>query len=290
MARSSTRSRRTPRRHRPTFWERAASAGEMLRGDAGGWCVLASSAIVAVLLASWMDQRTHAQAPAPSEVRFLNTPDWVGDSLLEHVGRMAARQCDSGLAPTQGDLLAMHDALNRSGWFEQVSTVRRTPAGDIEVEATFLTPATTIRDSYGEVVIDRAGRPLPDGTRMDASQASMVLINPRHDRPTRPLSAWRGDDVAAALRLHALLIGHDWSNQIRHIDLAEFDRTGTLTLETDLPSRIRWGSPPGEETPLETLAARKIHRMEASFRSHGRVDQHHAGEVDLTIASHLVHR
>jgi len=290
MARTSRTSGRGRRPSRPSLTGRGRAAIVALKGDAGGWFVLAAAVLAAGFLVPWMSARSHQQAHRPDEIRFLNTPAWVGESLLEHVGRIASRQCSDSTAPTQGDLAAMHDALERSGWFDQVRRVRWISGDAIEVDAAFLTPVTTVRDAYGDVVVDGAGRPLPDGTCMDQTGASIVLINPRHNRPGRALAAWRGDDVAAGLRLHELLVDHDWTHQVQKIDLAEFDRTGTLTLVTDLPSHIRWGAPPGEETPLETLADRKIHRLEASFRSHGRIDQHHTGEVDLTIASHLVHR
>ncbi len=287
---------RKQRRHRSSFasaTQRVAAvvirSPRFLRGDAGGWALIVLFFGILALAAPRLRAIALQNAPPTSEIRFVETPDWVGGTLVEHLGRIASRQLPE-TPPTQGDLAAIHDALDRSGWFEQIQRVRLAASGDIEVEATFLSPVAIVEDDYGEVVIDAAGRPLPEGTRMAEEPHVIRITGPRMNRPSRASRIWQGDDVAAALRLHALLEGHDWAVQIEAIDLADYDRTGALVLLTDLPTRIRWGAAPGEETPLEALANRKIFRLDSAFRSHGRIDQHHTGEIDLTMASHVVQR
>ncbi len=259
------------------------------RGDTGAWMLIAAFFVILGVATPRLRAIALQTAPAASEIRFIETPDWVGGSLVEHLGRIASRQLPES-PPSQGDLAAIHDALNRSGWFEDIQRVRRAADGDIEIEATFLSPVAIVEDAYGEVVVDGVGRPLPEGTRMAEEPHIIRITNPRSNRPSRAARTWQGDDLAAALRLHELLEGRDWASQIETIDLSDYDRTGSLVLITDLPTRIRWGAAPGEETPLEALATRKIFRLESAFRNHGRVDQHHTGEIDLTMASHVVQR
>ncbi|MDP7070926.1 MAG: hypothetical protein QF561_06220 [Phycisphaerales bacterium] len=287
---------RKPRRTRPTILSRisqfaasTARAPRHLSGDTGAWALILVFFGVLAIVAPRLRAVADRAAPPTDEIRFVATPDWVGGSLIEHLGRVASRQLPDG-PPTQGDLAAVHDALDRSGWFDQVRRVRRAADGDIEIEASFLSPVAIVVDDYGEVVIDASGRPLPEGTRMADEPHVIRITGARTNRPSRAARSWQGDDVAAALRLHALLQGRDWADQVQAIDLADFDRTGGLVLMTDLPTRIRWGAAPGEETPLEALADRKLFRLDSAFRNHGRIDQHHTGEIDLTMASHVVQR
>ncbi len=276
---------RTGKSAGPTLRDRF---GTLAASEAGGWTVLLLAVIVLAAAAPALRRVVAVDAPPPTEVRFTSTPTWVGDSLLRHVAEIAARQ----FRPAGGrdELVEVHDALARSGWFDAVRHIRRCGDGAIEVDATFLSPVAMVVDDYGEVVVDARGRTLPEGTTLADETHIIQLINPRHNRPSRPAAAWAGDDVAAGLQLHALLTERDWAHQVSSIDLQSFDRTGGLVIVTSLPASITWGSPPGEETPLEALADRKLVRLEEAFRGHGRIDLHLPGPLDLTRASHFVHR
>ena len=261
---------------------------DLLRGDAGGWCVLLLLALGLALAYPTMERANSATAPRPREVRFVHTPEWIGDSLIEHLGRIATRHIGTDV-PTQSQLINMHTALDQSGWFDTVRQVRRTAAGDIEIQAVFLNPVAIVTDAHGDVLVDAHARPLPHGTRMGGDAHHLRITNPGQDRPARPRHAWLGDDVAAALRLHAVLSNRDWLDQITSIDLSSFNHDGSLVLLTS-QARIVWGSPPGEEIPLETLTDRKLMRLDKGFQSTGRIDQHYRGTLDLRDASHLVTR
>ena len=245
-------------------------------------------AIGLAIAAPSLQRVVSATSPRPREVRFVETPDWIGDSLVEHLGRIATRHIGPD-APGQAQLIAIHDALDNSGWFDVVRQVRRTANGDIEVSAVFLNPVALVTDDHGDVLVDGIGRPLPHGTRMSDDTRHFRITNPGQNRPTRPRRSWQGDDVAAALRLHSVIHGRDWMSQVTSIDLSDFNRSGSLVLVTDY-SRIIWGSPPGEETPLETLTDHKLLRLDEGFHATGRIDQHHRGILDLRDASHFVSR
>jgi len=263
--------------------------GSHLRGDAGGWAVIAAFALTLVILIPTLRSAVASSAPPPGEIRFLGTPSWVGDSVVAHLGRVASRQVQ-GSSPDRGQLMGIHDALERSGWFESVTRVQRTASGDIEVEATFLQPIATVRDAFGEVVIGPGGQPLPEGIQIEQGTHIIGIRSPRENRPSRAQRRWPGDDMQAALRLHRVLSNQPWADQIEAIDVGDFDRTGKLTLQTTMGTRIVWGSPPGEETPLETLADRKLFRLDSGYRTHGRIDMNTPQELDLTMASHVVGR
>lgn len=261
----------------------------MINGDGAAWLILGAAVLVLVLCTPALERAATPLSLDDSEVRFQSAPAWVGESLIAHLGRLAARQTDAA-SIRRADLVAIQDTLERSGWFETVHQVSRDASGSIEIDATFLSPAAVIEDTHGQVVVDASGRPLPSGCRLSQQQHVITIINPRASRPTRARQPWRGDDVAAALRLVPILEHRPWTGQIRSIDLSRFDRDGTLSLITDEDTTMIWGSAPGEETPLEALADRKIHRLDESHRTHGRVDQHLPGPLDLTDASHIVSR
>jgi hypothetical protein len=251
--------------------------------------VLAAFAVTLMILVPTLRRTAADAAPPPGEIRFLGTPTWVGDSVVAHLGRVASRQVQ-GTVSGRPLLTGIHGALERSGWFESVTRVQRTASGDIEVEATFLQPIATVHDDFGEVVIGPRGQPLPEGIQMEPGTHVIAIRSPAENRPSRAQRHWPGDDMQAALRLHRLLRGQPWATQIEAIDVSDFDRSGRLILWTTMGTRIVWGAPPGEETPLETLADRKLFRLESGFRTHGRIDMNTPQVLDLTMASHVVGR
>jgi hypothetical protein len=250
--------------------------------------VLLLFALGLAIAAPLLERAVSATAPRPREIRFVHTPEWIGDSLIEHLGRIATRHIGND-APTRSQLIDTHAALEHSGWFDTVRQVRRTASGDIDIHAVFLNPVAIVTDAHGDVLVDEIGRPLPHGTRMGGYAHHLRITNPGQNRPTRPRRAWPGDDVVAALRLQALLADRDWLDQVTAIDLSDFNRIGSLVLVTR-QARIIWGSPPGEEIPLETLTERKLIRLDKGFHATGRIDQHYRGTLDLRDASHFVSR
>jgi hypothetical protein len=270
-------------------WSLTTCVGKSLRGDLGGWAVLALfAATLAIAAPSLRSSVEEAMAP-PREIRFTNTPTWIGDSLINELGRVASLQID-GTRPDQGQLTAIHHALDRSRWFEVVRTVHRAADGDIEVDATFLRPVAVVVDDFGEVVIGQGGRPLPAGIHMESGRHIVRITSPTENRPTRAQRQWLGDDMAAAIELHALLQLQPWVEQVKAIDLANYDRTGRLVLISHRGKRIVWGSRPGQETGLEATAPNKIARLANHYHTHRTIDLGVVHELDLTMASHTVER
>ena len=263
--------------------------GKSLRGYLGGWALLGIfAATLAIAAPSLRSSVEEAMAP-PREIRFTNTPTWIGDSLINELGRVASLQID-GTKPDQGQLTAIHHALDRSRWFEVVRSVRRTAGGDIEVDATFLRPVAVVVDDFGEVVIGKGARPLPAGIHMESGRHIVRITSPTENRPTRAQRQWLGDDMAAAIELHALLQQQPWVEQVQAIDLADYDRTGDLVLISHRGKRIVWGCRPGQETRLEATAPIKIARLDRPYHNHRTIDHGVIHELDLKMASHTVAR
>ncbi len=237
--------------------------------------------------------RKHGETTTPMvrEVRFAHAPNWAGDSLLQHLAETAMHAIGKETSPHDRATLArVRTALDETGWFAQVDQVQRSSDGAIVVTGQFLAPTTIIEDRYGEAIVDAQGRLLPAQCQLDPAAHVIRLIHPRQHRPVRARRAWESQDVHAGLAVLHQIASKDWAVQIKAIDLSQWNRNGRLILTTDRDSRIIWGSAPGEETPLEAMADRKLIRLDHLFRSSGRVDQHHAGEIDLTDASVVVRR
>jgi hypothetical protein len=286
MARKTTRSTKKKQSRWQPVWTTLSQTPNALRGDAGGWVVFGLFAIGLAIATPSLRRAVSATAPRAQEVRFVDTPDWIGKSLITHLGRIATQQIGTE-APTQHQLIAIHTALEDSGWFDRINQVRRTTGGDIEVQGVFLNPVAVITDSHGDVLVDQSGQPLPHGTKLDGDDHRLRIIHPGEDRPARPRRTWQGDDISAALALLTVLKPHPWINQIESIDLASYNHNGSLTLHTD-QCTIVWGSAPREETNLETLCDRKLVWLTSQYNASGRIDGYHHGELDLRSSSHFV--
>jgi hypothetical protein len=236
--------------------------------------------------------RAHGQSKLEiHEIRFAQAPTWAGQSLLQHLAETAVEAAGNNASPHHRETLTnVRVALDDTGWFAHVAQVQRDPDGGIVVRATFLAPATIVEDRYGEAIVDAKGRLLPAQCQLDQTAHIIRLIHPREARPNRARQAWSSEDVHAGLGVLSLIASKDWAVQIDAIDLSQWHRNQKLVLVTDRDATIVWGSAPGQETTLEASAERKLVRLDHLFRSSGRVDQHHSGEIDLTDASVVVRR
>jgi hypothetical protein len=188
------------------------------------------------------------------------------------------------------DLINAREALIGSGCFSEVQQVRRIGVTTVEIDATFLEPRARVIDKSGSRFIDHAGIVLPRGYRVDTTRHLVDLIEPTYGWPAGSANRWQGEDVASSLLLLNTLTNQPWFTQITAIDLNDFESNRQLVLITDTGSRIVWGSPPGRETALEALSHQKIERLTWLHTHHGRIDQHHRGEIDVTDSSIVTKR
>src|SRR5689334_21369017 len=95
------------------------------------------------------------------DVRFANPPAWFKDDLATTLTRTARMQLIDGDPLRREDLVAVRDALTSTGWFDDVTQVRRVSEDMVEISAKFVSPYTVVRDKDGYHLIDPAGKLLP---------------------------------------------------------------------------------------------------------------------------------
>jgi hypothetical protein len=259
------------------------SATQMLkehRSWIGGTACVLATAILLLVSINTLRARVHPPIDTVT-IRFNNAPTWIGESLRDHLASTAAPWL-LGTQVMHDDLQNARAALLNSGCFSSISQIRRVETNVIEIDATFLAPSAKIVDSRGPLLIDRTGLILPEGYRVHTDAHLVTIHDPVYDRPDTVGTYWPGTDVAASLSLLDLLATESWFQQIDAIDLARFEQNHQLVLVTDTGSRIIWGSPPGEEAALEAMPWQKVERLQWLHDRHGRIDQHHDGELDIT--------
>lgn len=259
----------------------------LCRPPASRWALPAVCLVALGLVLTWSIQQLRDHVHQPVEevtIRFIEAPQWVGESLKNHLGATAAPWL-LGTSLQRMDLNNAREALLASGCFHDVLQVERSGSTLVNVTAVFLEPNARIIDRHGALLIDHRGIPLPTGYRVHEDTHLVTLRSPAYDRPTAANDRWSGADVTAALELLELIDEYAWYDQVVEVDLSAFDRDQSLVLVTDIRSRIIWGSPPGEEAGLECLAEDKIKRLSWFHEEAGRIDQHHRGTIDFTDSS-----
>ena len=216
-------------------------------------------------------------------VTFHDPPLWLDSSLLTELQDMVRSHLGAVPVGRQG-LINASEALNGTGWFAPVHQVAWVDESHATVEATFLIPYARVYTSIGKRFIDPVGVVLPmrEGRIVSSEYHFVTLHTPEHSAPQRPGLRWDGCDIVAALQVLRLIYDKPWALQVSSIDLSTWTYDGSLTLVTDTPCRLRWGSAPGQEVGLEALAAEKIVRLDHMYRDHGAIDQGRSVNLDFT--------
>lgn len=216
------------------------------------------------------------------EIRFDQAPAWVRGDLLELLEMNAVVQL-SGDPMQQSELIDIRTALLNTGWFEEVDQVRREQPNVIVVEGTFVRPYAVVRCGNRDHLIDPTGRLLPRSYHAGRAHERLIVIaGVRFDTPQRPGLRWPGTDVTAALRLIDMMQRRAWFRQVDQLDMSQFMRDDSISLITDRGCRIIWGSAPGEERALETLADMKLRYLDEHYELSQHIDRGHVGTLDLT--------
>jgi len=223
------------------------------------------------------------------QIVFHNAPPWMQGQLRQRLEATARHQL-SEHSLARGELVAVREALQQFGWFEQIHQVKRVSVSRIEIDAGFVLPYALIRDADGDHLVDPSGDLLPRSYPSGRASGFVVLLNPRYDRPTRPGEAWEGAEITAGLRLLRVIHEQPWRDQVVAIDLAGYHRDQQLTLITDRNTRIVWGSAPGDEMPGEALVEQKLHYLDHHHDRHGHIDRNHDDTVDITSPIAVIER
>lgn len=229
-------------------------------------------------LEAYVGDRTDIQRV---RITFRDAPAWIEGDLRDRLVRTIAPILH-GDPLQRASLIEAREALLITGWFDAVEQVRRVETGRFEIDARFVDPYAVVRHGQYDHLIDPTGRLLPMQFPIGASERFIAILGTHFDPPMRPGLQWEGADLAAALHVHRLIETQRWREQIRAIDVSGNFRGGPIRLVTDRDSIIVWGSPPGEEAPLESLTERKLAYLNHHFEQHGHIDRGIRGEVDIT--------
>jgi hypothetical protein len=267
-------------------WPQMADAPRNVRiiGLCAGWA--AAAAVVVWAFGWWMPKLRHSAAAAIRdgriEVIFSDTPRWMTAADIAPLQEMVLREAGRGAYDQVGCAQA-RAALLATGWFTDVSQVRRTGSGDIVIDGEFAVPFALVVDAAGEHLIDVDGRLLPRSYLAGTAPAFPRIVGASVPRPARPGQPWTGADVAAGMGLARLVESQRWRGQVIGIDVTAFKDRHVMDLLTDTGCRIVWGRAPGEEAAAEVPAAQKLKYLAYLHESCGRVDAGCTSQLDLSV-------
>ncbi len=242
-----------------------------------------------VLVAAWVlgVPRLEAYAssrpwPGQVEVRFLDPPPWLGDDLKTSLVQTAEEHIDPDPQNRHGLVIA-REMLQATGWFDEITQVRRVSSGLVEVDARFAQPFAVIRDSTGEAdhLVDPRGRLLPRAFSMGQAKHFTAVVGAAFDRP-RPGEHWPGSDVTAALKVLHLIQERPWRGQVAEIDVGAYMREASIRLVTDRGCVVLWGRSPGDEYGGEVSADQKLSYLDYHDEHYGHIDRGFLREIDIT--------
>lgn len=256
-----------------TVW-RAGMAALWLIGAAG---LVAGWIFGVPRLEAYVSDHNRATAV---QVRFAHVPKWMSEEVHTQLLLTAKHQLRADPL-MRDDLAAAREALMTTGWFIDVSQVRRVEPGLVEIRATFADPYALIRDREGDHLVDRSGRLLPMTFETGPPANAIVITGAGFDRPVRAGQAWEGADVEAALQLLHVVNAQPWRDQVVQIDASEYLSGERLSLLTATPCRIIWGRSPTEQSAVEVPASQKVKYLTWLFENYQRIDMGHAGTIDI---------
>lgn len=234
-------------------------------------------------------------------LEWTDLPDWLAlpenrrilDLLAEHVNlQISDRLLDSSLAERLGQALSAPDI----GWVKSVERVTIQPDGVIAIKCAFRRPEAWVRSGKYLYLVDQEAVRLPGRYHSeDVDTTALLILEGVALPPPTVGSVWRGGDLAAGLKMAALLRSRAFRHQITAVLVENHDGRADrsrpyLELATDRPgARIRWGRPPEEEFGTEISAAQKVALLDSLYRQCGRVDGNHP-YVDIRTWSDRVVR
>lgn len=289
---------------RPEPWLALPSGAMLKRGVAvAAWMIAIGGSAAAVAVGVPRLQAHAAKArsvdPHAVSIRLLDAPEWCPRDLADTLLRTATLQIDSNPLD-RSDLVAIRATLLETGWFESIHQVRCVDDRRIDVTARYVRPYTVIHDKTGGHLVDAGarllpksyepGEPLPIVRAGDREFPIISIMGAHFRRPQRTGHAWEGADVAAAMRVLAIIKRQPWQHQVAAVDVSGFLRGAPIRIKTDRDSVIIWGGAPGAEAALELLADGKLQRLNFMYERHGRIDGGHAGEIDITNEKAVVAR
>jgi hypothetical protein len=250
---------------------------------AGTWMVVLAGAALglAIGVPALRAEAMALRPEGPLKAVFPDRPAWMTDADLSTIAEVMDAPL-AGSAMDRSGLAAAREALLRTGWFEDVSQVRRTGVDEVTVEAEWATPFAMVREGDYDYLVDSRGRLLPRCYRVGMAPRGFLRIEgARQQRPLAYGTPWPGEDLGSAMALARLIDDRPWRSQIAWIDLAGVPKDGCLRMQTLRGCSIRWGRAPGREGASEVPARQKLDYLDWMHEHYGRVDSACEGEIDL---------
>ena len=206
----------------------------------------------------------------PIDVTFAAAPDWmIGDDVLQdELANTVRSSIGEDRSPAlRSGLERSKKALERTGWFESIDQIQWTGPRTVRIDATWGIPAALVRGVLpgGEqrsFLVDSRGRRLEIDYPVLTNGLSEfpVIKGASRSTPPAPGDRW-GDDVDAALSLHAQIRNAEWYGLIESIDVRRYLEDRELDLRTQR-STINWGRPPGNATIAEVSTRDKMKMLD----------------------------
>ena len=222
-----------------------------------------------------------SRSDAPLRVRFENRPAWMNDGELGPLADTVGEHMRGSPMDRTG-LSAAKDALMNTGWFEEVTQVRRSGDDEVTVEATWAIPFAVVREGGYDHLVDTQGRLLPRCYRPGTAPRGFIRIEGMTQaRPITYGTPWPGEDMGSAMALARLIDERPWRNQVAWIELGETAKDGCLRMKTSRGCTVKWGRAPGREGAAEVPARQKLEYLGWLNDHYGRIDAGCEDQLDL---------
>ena len=226
----------------------------------------------------------------PPKVFLKDRPAWMSDFLADQIMK-TAEPIGLHSAYDRQLLVDTAAALRSDPWIRRVIQVRRVydqgPADTLEIDCEYRAPVALVGWDDFYWLVDGEGIKLPE--QYTGEELSKIIFGPdgkpnvriiqgAQHAPPESGKRWAGDDLAAGLELARLLSGRDYADQIRLIDVSNFNgrldpSAAQIVLVTQFNTQIRWGRPPSaRDSFVEVPASTKLDALANIFRQTGRVD------------------
>jgi hypothetical protein len=226
----------------------------------------------------------------PPKVYLKDRPAWMSDFLADQIMK-TAEPIGLHSAYDRQLLVDTAAALRSDPWIRRVIQVRRVydqgPADTLEIDCEYRAPVALVGWDDFYWLVDGEGIKLPE--QYTGEELSKIIFGPdgkpnvriiqgAQHAPPESGKRWAGDDLAAGLELARLLSGRDYADQIRLIDVSNFNgrldpSAAQIVLVTQFNTQIRWGRPPSaRDSFVEVPASTKLDALANIFRQTGRVD------------------